>query len=163
MSSQIAELESILQQLVAEHGRLIDSLGAQQDAMKRFSIDEVDSISQLQEVSRRKIALLDRRRQGILEQLSRQHKVAAPINLSRLIQMYPQRAASLQQLQADLREVGARLRARSHVAGRLAGAVLGHLNTVVRLLSGAVERAGLYGRNGTPTVSGRIGVMEAIG
>ena len=49
------------------------------------------------------------------------------------------------------------------VAGRLAGALLGHLNTAVRLIAGAVEQAGLYTRDGSPKVSGRIGVMEAVG
>ena len=45
----------------------------------------------------------------------------------------------------------------------LAGAVLGHLNTVVRLIAGAVERAGIYTKSGVPQVSNRIGVMEAVG
>ena len=49
------------------------------------------------------------------------------------------------------------------MAGRLASAVLGHLNTVVRLLAGAVEKAGLYTKQGIPQVSARIGVMEAVG
>jgi hypothetical protein len=37
------------------------------------------------------------------------------------------------------------------------------LNTVVRLLAGAVEKAGLYTKHGVPQVSSRIGVMEAVG
>ena len=53
--------------------------------------------------------------------------------------------------------------ARTHVAGRVATAVLGHLNTVVRLVAGAVEKAGLYTKNGVPRVSSRIGVMDAVG
>jgi hypothetical protein len=45
----------------------------------------------------------------------------------------------------------------------LAGAVLGHLNTVVRLIAGAVEQAGVYTKQGVPQVSARIGVIEAVG
>jgi hypothetical protein len=52
---------------------------------------------------------------------------------------------------------------RSNIAGKVASAVLGHLNTVVRLLAGAVEKAGLYTKQGIPQVSSRIGVMEAVG
>ena len=42
-------------------------------------------------------------------------------------------------------------------------ALLGHLNTVVRLIAGAVERAGVYTKTGAPQMSNRIGVMEAVG
>ena len=41
--------------------------------------------------------------------------------------------------------------------------MLGHLNTVVRLLAGAVERAGVYTKDGIPRVASRIGIMEAVG
>jgi hypothetical protein len=37
------------------------------------------------------------------------------------------------------------------------------LNTVVRLIAGAVEQAGVYTKTGSPKVSGRIGVLEAVG
>jgi hypothetical protein len=50
----------------------------------------------------------------------------------------------------------------THVAGRVTGAFLGHLNTAVRLISGAVQHAGVYTKYGTPRVSQRIGVMEAV-
>ena len=52
---------------------------------------------------------------------------------------------------------------RSFVANKVASAVLGHLNTIVRLLAGAVERAGVYTKHGVPKVSARIGAMEAVG
>jgi hypothetical protein len=52
---------------------------------------------------------------------------------------------------------------RTHVAGRLASAVLGHLNTALRLFAGAVGQAGVYTKAGVPKVANRIGVMEAVG
>jgi hypothetical protein len=69
----------------------------------------------------------------------------------------------LLKLRAELKDVINRVQARTHVAGKLASAVVGHLNTVVRLLAGAVEKAGLYTKQGIPQVSSRIGVMEAVG
>jgi hypothetical protein len=59
--------------------------------------------------------------------------------------------------------VATTIASRTKVSGKVAGAVLGHLNTVVRLLAGAVERAGVYTKDGIPRVSGRIGIMEAVG
>jgi hypothetical protein len=62
-----------------------------------------------------------------------------------------------------LKAVAEKVRAHCYISGRVANAVLGHLNTVVRLLAGAVEKAGLYNKRGVPRVSNRIGVMEAVG
>jgi len=78
-------------------------------------------------------------------------------------ELQPASRNSLLKLRDELRDLAARITARTHVAGRLAGAVLGHLNTVVRLLAGAVEKTGVYTKQGVPRVSSRIGVMEAVG
>ena len=43
------------------------------------------------------------------------------------------------------------------------GAVLGHLNTIVRLISGSVSKAGIYNKRGVPRMTNRIGVIEAVG
>ena len=69
----------------------------------------------------------------------------------------------LLKLRDELKKTIEQIQTRTHIAGRFAGAVLGHLNTVVRLIAGAVERAGIYTKNGVPQVSNRIGVMEAVG
>ena len=71
-----------------------------------------------------------------------------------------ERAAKLRD---EIKSLAGRITSRTHVAARLSSAVLGHLNTVVRLLAGAVEKAGLYTKHGVPSVSSRIGVMEAVG
>jgi hypothetical protein len=85
------------------------------------------------------------------------------MTLSQIGQLHPEKNASLQQLRDELKRTIRQVQSRSHVAGRVAGAVLGHLNTVVRLLAGTVERAGVYTKSGVPQVSARIGIMEAVG
>jgi hypothetical protein len=83
--------------------------------------------------------------------------------LTKLADLYPQRRQSLFKLRDELRGVASTISNRTKVSSRLAGAVLGHLNTVVRLLAGAVERAGVYTKAGVPRVANRIGIMEAVG
>ena len=63
----------------------------------------------------------------------------------------------------DLRATMNEVARRSGIAGRLANAVLGHLNTAVRLIAGAVEQAGVYSKSGSPQIPVRIGAMEAVG
>lgn len=163
MSRHLFDLESILQQLIVEHRKLLRHLDAQQAAMKAFALDAMDAAANQQEASRLRIAKLENQRRAIVQQLARQYRAAGEMTLSQIGQVYPERSASLKQLRDELKRAIQQVQSRSHVAGRVAGAVLGHLNTVVRLLAGTVERAGVYTKSGVPRVSARIGIMEAVG
>jgi hypothetical protein len=77
--------------------------------------------------------------------------------------LHPPHRVTLLALRDEIKTLAGQIAGRTHVAARLSSAVLGHLNTVVRLLAGAVEKAGLYTKHGVPSVSSRIGVMEAVG
>jgi hypothetical protein len=163
MSRPLFDLESVLQQLIVEHRKLLRHLDAQQAAMKTFALDAMDAAANQQEASRLRIAKLENQRRGIVQQIAKQHRVAGEMTLAQIGQLYPEKNASLQQLRDELKRAIQQVQSRSHVAGRVAGAVLGHLNTIVRLLAGTVERAGVYTKSGVPQVSARIGVMEAVG
>jgi hypothetical protein len=163
MSRQLFDLESVLQQLVVEHRKMLRHLQAHQSAMASFALDQMDQAGNHQDACRMRIAALEARRRSIVLDLARQNRLAGDLSLSQLAGLFPQRAPMLMSLREELRQVASQIQSRGHIAGRLAGAVLGHLNTVVRLLAGAVERAGVYTRQGVPRVSSRIGVMEAVG
>ena len=163
MSRQLSELETILQQLIAEHRRMLTHVVAQQAAMKVLDLKGMDTAANAQEASRLRIGALEQRRQLMVRQLAAVLKIDGELNIRRLAELNPHRGEVLLKLRDDLRAVVTQVAERTHVAGRLATAVLGHMNTVVRLLAGAVERAGLYTKNGVPQVSARIGVMEAVG
>jgi hypothetical protein len=163
MSRHLFDLESVLQQLIVEHRKLLRHLDAQQAAMKTLHLDAMDTAANQQEASRLRITKLENQRRAIVQQIAKQHRVAGDMTLSQIGQLHPEKNASLQQLRDELKRTIRQVQSRSHVAGRVAGAVLGHLNTVVRLLAGTVERAGVYTKSGVPRVSARIGIMEAVG
>jgi hypothetical protein len=163
MLRQLAELESALQQLVAEHRKLLGFVEAQHAAMRAMDLPALDAAVTGQEACRLRIGMLDTKRRGIVQLLTRGAKIDGPVTVTKLAALYPQRRDALLKLGADLKDVATTISTRTKVAGKVAGAVLGHLNTVVRLLAGAVERAGVYTRSGVPHVSRRIGVMEAVG
>lgn len=153
----------ILQQLIAEHEKLLVQLSNQQAAMKKLDLPAMDQLTGLQDAARMRIAALDVKRKTLVNQLSAMLKLPVNTTLKKLAEAIPQHQQALlalgEQLKAKVNEVAAR----STIAGRVAGALLGHLNTVVRLLAGAVEQAGIYTKQGTPQVSNRIGVIEAVG
>ncbi len=163
MVRQLADLETALQLLIAEHRKLLGSMDAQQAAMRVMDLSAMDAAQNAQEASRLRIGTLETKRRTIVSLLTRGVKVEGPVTLTKLAALYPQRRDALLKLRDELKDVATTIASRSKVAGKLAGAVLGHLNTVVRLLAGAVERAGVYTKDGIPRVSGRIGVMEAVG
>ena len=164
MTRLLPELESVLQSLVNEHRRLLAHLEAQQAAMKAFDLPALDDSRNQQEASRLRVATLENKRRAIVAMLAKALRVEGrELTLTRLADLQPARRDALLKLRDELRDLAARITARTHVAGRLAGAVLGHLNTVVRLLAGAVEKTGVYTRQGVPRVASRIGVMEAVG
>ena len=163
-SRLLPELENILQLLVTEHRRLLAHVEAQQTAMKAFDLKSMDDARNQQEASRLRVAAMENKRRGIVGLLAKVLRVdGQSLTITRLADLQPARREPLLKLRDELRDLAARITARTHVAGRLASAVLGHLNTVVRLLAGAVEKTGVYTKQGVPRVSTRIGVMEAIG
>jgi hypothetical protein len=163
VSRQVSELEVILGEMIAEHRRLLKQADAQQAAMKSLDLRAMDECAKTQEASRLRLANLETKRRLIVAQLARAHGVQGNLTIPQIADLYPQRKTMLLNLRETLKAEMTALATRNHVVGRLAGAVAGHLTTVVRLLAGAVEKAGLYTRQGIPQVANRIGVMEAIG
>src|SRR5436190_2080798 len=150
MLRQLSELESVLQQLIGEHRKLLGLLDAQQKAMRGFDLGVMDTVQSAQEACRLRIATLEVKRRTTVQLLTRGTKIDHPITITKLAALFPNRRDSLLKLRDELKEVATTISGRTKLAGKLAGAVLGHLNTVVRLLAGAVERAGLYTKDGIP-------------
>lgn len=160
---QVAELETVLQSLINEHEKLLKQLDAQAAAMKVLDSDAMDDARQAQESIRLRIASLETRRRLIVQQVAVALKLDANTTMVKLADALPAYRVKLLELRSTLRELMQQVSSRAQVSGRIAGAVLGHLNTVVRLIAGAVEQAGVYTKTGSPKVSGRIGVLEAVG
>ena len=163
MSRQVFELETVMQSLIDEHEKLLGHLERHQAAMKAFDARQIDDLGIRQESTRLRIAQLEVRRKGLAQAIARSHRATQEPTLGMIAALYPPSAARLLKQREQLKDLAQQVARKSFVAGRLAGAVLGHLNTVVRLLAGAVEKAGLYTKQGVPQVSCRIGVMEAVG
>jgi hypothetical protein len=158
-----SELEILLQQLIDEHRKLLGYVEAHQVAMKAFDLKAMDAAARQQEAARLRIATIENKRRAAVTAAARLLRLQGPLTVTRLAESDPQRGPTLLKLSAELKTLIYQIAQRTHVASRLAGAVVGHLNTVVRLLAGAVEQAGVYTKQGIPRVAGRIGVMEAVG
>jgi hypothetical protein len=162
MSRLVCELEEVLRQLILEHTRLLAHMNRHADAMQKFDLRAMDDAARDQEASRLRIALLEQRRRALTQQIAKALKVPGELTLRMLAALVPAQSDSLLRLRAQLKDALDQIAVKNKISGKVATAVLGHLNTVVRLLAGAVERAGLYTKNGIPQVSSRIGAIEAL-
>lgn len=161
---QLPEIETLLQMLISEHQKLLAHVDLQQAAMRAFDLKSMDHAAKLQEASRLRISSLETRRRGVILQIARLSKMnEKDMTLAKLAELNPERSKELLKLRDDLKSIAQEIANKTRIAGRLASAVAGHLNTVMRILAGAVEQAGVYTKHGVPQVSGRIGVMEAVG
>lgn len=163
MSRQLLEVEHLLRQLIAEHHKLLKHVAAHDAAMRRFDMPAMDQSAKLQDAVRLRIATMESRRRAAIHQIARAGRMGDDLTIQQLAEMFPDRAASLLGLRDELKDIASQIAAHTHVAARVAGGVLGHLNTAIRFLAGAVERTGVYTKTGTPQVSSRIGVMNAVG
>jgi flagellar FlgN protein len=163
MSRQLSELKSILEQLIAEQAKLLALLEAQYAAMKKIDVKSILELAHDQESTRLRMVSLEHRRRNLVRAIATSAKINEDPSITRLMELFPPYASDFGKLRDQLRGMIAKISHRTSMASKLSVAMLGHLNTAVRLVAGAIERAGVYTRAGTPRVANRIGVMEAIG
>jgi hypothetical protein len=163
MSRLISDLNGLLNQLVSEHRKLLEQMEQQHNAMKRFDMNAMADLVNAQESTRLRINALDVKRRGMIRNITTTLRLTEEPKLTKLAELFPPQGQGLLTARAELLDLANKITTRSQGSGKLAHAVLGHLNTVVRLLAGAVERAGLYTKRGVPQLAKRIGVMDAVG
>lgn len=159
----VHDLESLLDQLIVEHRKLLSAVQQHAGAMKAMNLPQMDAAARQQDGCRARIAQAEARRRGVVQQIARHHKLLQEPTLQEIAGLYPLAAATLIGKRDVLRALAGEVALRANVTGKLAAAVLGHLNTAVRAIAGAVQQAGVYTKTGLPKVSGRIGALEAVG
>jgi hypothetical protein len=163
MTAQIAELEKILAQQLIEHRSLLTHVDQHLGALRTLRFDVVQTAATAIEQSRTRVVMLEVKRRAVMQQLSRLYKLPLDASLQQVAETLPQHRGTLMKLRDQLKQITADIARKTTVSSRVSGAMLGHLNTVVRLIAGAMQQASVYTRQGVPTVAGRIGVMEAVG
>jgi hypothetical protein len=161
---QTTELEKLLAQLIAEHKTLLNAVELHLEAMRTFKFEHVSQATEAVEASRTRVMMLETRRRVVIQQICRMNKLPANATLTQIADVAtPQGKVTLLKLREELKQIAGQISRKTNVSSRVAAAMLGHLNTVVRLVAGAVQQAAVYTNKGMPTVAARIGVMEAVG
>lgn len=162
MSRAISEVETVLREMIVEHRKLLGHVQNQYAAMRAMDVPAMVKATHLQEASRARINNLEVRRVAVVKQIGSAARLPEPVNISALATQFPREGPMLLKLRDELKGLITETRQTTQLAMRVSGAVLGHLNTAMRILAGAVERAGVYTRSGNPRLGRRIGVMDAV-
>lgn len=163
MSPTIAELEKALTSQVAEHRVLFAAVTRHLDAMRSFDLPSINTAADEVEASRSRVVILEKRRLTVMAQVIRTHKFAANVTLAEIADAVPAHKVSLMKLREQLRGLTSEIAAKTSVSAKVAAAMMGHLNTVVRLVAGAVKTASAYTKQGQRAIAARVGVIEAVG
>ena len=161
--SELDRLAECLKALADEHRRLLDLVRRHDAAMRSMDAGQINELVAQQEQCRTRIAQTEARRRMVVANVVRQAKLAGEPTLSRLATTFPTHRAKFLAARDELTALAKEIKQRTAVSARIAQSLLGHLNTAVRLLAGAVERGGVYTRQGTPKLTRRIGSIEAVG
>ena len=159
----VTDLESVLEQLLDQHRKLLTHVITHHAAMMKLDLATMDQTRMIQHSARTRIIALDKQRVSLTLQIARTNKITGELKLSQLAELVPSRKPQLLKLRGELQAVVAEAARRSFIATKLSSAVLGHLNTAVRILARAVGDVGVYNGRGMATVSKRLGRMEITG
>jgi len=172
MYQSVDDLEKSLTQLLADQRQLLSLLLRQREAMGSLRAATMETLASEQERIRMRVSGSEARRRALAAAAAVALKVAVPAGSEPTLTQIAAavsdqgRRARLLGLRDDLRKVLTEVAGASHVAGRLAGSVLGHLNLAMRLMSAAMRDAGTYTRSGSPRAglgSVRTGSLEMVG
>ncbi len=160
---QTSELEQTLEQLIAAHAGLGKTLELHVKAMSAMNLDGMEQLAIVCQQQRHQLVLLEARRAQQMQLLTRQLKLPAKATLRELAEAIPHRCTPLLALRERMAVAAQSVHVSGVVASRVSGAVVGHLNTALRMLSVAVKQGGTYTRNGQSPSPGRLGLVEAVG
>src|SRR5688500_4231299 len=90
MQREVTQLQVILQQLITEHGKLLEHLCAQQAAMKKMDMPALEQITGLADATRMRIVALDGKRRALVQLLASMLKLQGAPKLTRLADALPQ-------------------------------------------------------------------------
>lgn len=163
MSRSISDLINVLKTILRDYARMADLVQQQQTAMRALDQSAMERLHADQDRLRIQLSQLENRRKNSLSAVARAYKLSVMPTLAQVADLEPAHRQEILQLRDDLQRVTQELANRWLMVLRLAGALLGHLNSAVKLLAGATQQAGTYTRQGGTMLSGRIGVVDAVG
>ena len=142
-------LERVLCAELADQHLLLGDLERKREAIRAAKLQEINEMTRREEQILRRMAEREGQRKLLSERVMKAANLpAAP--MSAMISLAAEdRGARLTELKADLEVAAREIRRRSTIVRSAAEALSKHMAGVLMTVTGALSRAGVYGRRGT--------------
>ena len=162
-AAMLDRLEEVLRSLAGAQSDLTDLLEQQHTAMTGLDTAAMDKCASRQESLHRRVMQLEHERRTLVHNLATSTGLSSGATLRDLADAFaaedPQRRLRLLELRDLLRQRSAHAAKRGRRCSRVAGSVLGSINTALRLLT----RSCIYSKTGNFQMPPRRPRMEAVG
>lgn len=142
-------LERVLTTELADHLVLLADLEAKREAIRMADLQTINEISRREEAILRRMKERHAQRSQLGQRIAGLAKVdKAPLSV--MVALAPEdRAERLRELRDELEGAAKEIRRRSTIVRSAAEALSKHMAGVLQTVTGALSRAGVYGRRGT--------------
>ena len=162
LPAALTDLETLLKEQTTAYRDLAGLLDEGRAAMSDLRLGDLTKLTERQLNHRDRLVALERRRVALTRRLAGPGKNAAELTVAKLAERYPQRRKVLLALRDQLKAATRDAQHRSKLAGGVAGGVLGHLSTAVRLIDEVSGLRPTYDGEGGQVRLRRRAAVEAV-
>jgi hypothetical protein len=161
MDKLVAELLTLLRELLAGQERLLGLALARREAMRTLDISRLETVAGQERAETARMAELDQRRMALTSQMRAVLGAGTAATVSEVARRVEEPAKSqLLALAAQLKETVEKVERNTRINATISETVVKGLAKVLKIVTGLAQHAGLYMRNGRKAALHGIHLLE---
>jgi len=161
MDKLVAELLTLLREILASQQRLLQIAVARQEAMRVYELERLNTLMDEERVETQRAEGLGLRRKMLMHQFQNLLGRQVEAKVSEIAKRCGEPAKTqLQVLAAEIRTVVEQLDKHTRINAKVSETVVKGLAKVLRVMTGMAQHAGLYMRNGRKAALRGIHMLE---
>lgn len=161
MDKLVAELLTLLREILASQQRLLQIAVARQEAMRVYEIDRLNALVEQEKVETQKAESFSTRRRVLMNQFTNVLGRGVEIKVSEIAKRCGEPSKTeLLVVAADIKAVTEQLDRHMRVNAKISESVVKGMAKVLKVMTGLAQHAGLYMRNGRKAALRGIHMLE---
>jgi hypothetical protein len=165
MDKLVAELITLLREMLASQERLLNLALVRREAMRTFDIPRLEGMVAQEQQEAQSMAALDRRRMAIVSQFKMQFQKMGLMGVTPTVSEISRRVGEptrtmLLGLAGQVREGAENVERNTRINATVSETVVKGLAKVLKVVTGLAQHAGLYMRNGRKAALHGIHLLE---
>jgi seryl-tRNA synthetase len=161
MDKLVADLLSLLREMLAGQQRLLQFALARREAMRTLDVERLQSMNDQERAEAQAVQLLDKRRQALVAQFKTLLGRNVDATVTEIARRVPEPTKSqLLGLAAQLKAVMEQVERNNRINATVSETVVTGLARVLKAVTGLAQHAGMYMRNGRKAALHGIHLLE---